>query len=88
MNALSGSSPPQNTYRGVSALNRLNDKLAPSLLLVAEVEVNVSDRNDQKDDQIASHASPETRLVAWRVFLSAGQTPSAKNDFVTQIPTL
>jgi len=59
------------TYRGVSTSNRLNDKLAASLLLVAEVEVDVGDRNDHENDQVAGNAGPETRLVPWLVLLSA-----------------
>ena len=60
----------QKTYRGVSASDGLNDELATSLLLVAEVEVDVGNGDDGENDQVAGNAGPETGLVAWLVLLS------------------
>jgi hypothetical protein len=57
------------TYRGVSTSDRLNDELAASLLLVAEVEVDVGDGDDHENDQVAGNAGPETWLVPWLVLL-------------------
>ena len=58
------------TYSRVNTLNRLNDFLPPSLLLVGEVKVGIRQDDDKDDDQRASHASPKSWLVSWSVLLS------------------
>jgi hypothetical protein len=58
------------TYRRTTAFDRLDYKRAASLFLVAEVEVGVGDNHNDHDDKRASHASPETWLVAWLVLFS------------------